>query len=119
MTLEVPGFAGRRISPRPGVLRTLKDLPIRRPEAPAPDDARVRWELVDIDRYQVRCGEKTTGFIDVVGAVFVALAGPRYSRAVEVLQTLDFETAIAAVTPAQDRAADAARARRESPRKGA
>jgi hypothetical protein len=42
----------------------------------------------------------TVGFIDVVGAVFVVLAGPRYDRAVEALQTLDFAVAVDAITPA-------------------
>ena len=42
----------------------------------------------------------TAGFIDVVGAVFVVLAGPRYDRAVEVLQTLDFALAVDAISPA-------------------
>ncbi|HKP05838.1 MAG TPA: hypothetical protein VJU58_01170 [Microbacterium sp.] len=79
---------------------SLKELPPRRPEPPAPDDSPVRWERIDIDRYEVRTSETTVGFIDVVGAVFVVLAGARYDRAVEVLQTLDFAVAVDTISPA-------------------
>ncbi|MEV4687098.1 hypothetical protein [Microbacterium sp. LWH3-1.2] len=78
---------------------SLKELPPRRPEPPAPEDSPVRWERIDIDRYEVRAGGATIGFIDVVGAVFVVLAGRRYDRAVEVLQTLDFTTAVRSISP--------------------
>jgi hypothetical protein len=76
------------------------ELPARRPESPAPDDSAVRWERIDIDRYEVSTTAATVGFIDVVGAVFVVLAGARYDRAVEVLQTLDFALAVDAISPA-------------------
>ncbi|WP_344737552.1 hypothetical protein [Microbacterium awajiense] len=39
------------------------------------------------------------GYVDVVGAVFVALRGTRYDRAVEVEQTLLFDRAIAVLQP--------------------
>jgi hypothetical protein len=100
MVLGTPASSSRRNAVRARALRSLRELPTRRPEAPAPQDAAVSWELVDIDRYRVTAEGHTVGFIDVVGAVFVALAGPRYARAVEVLQTLDFATAVAAVAPA-------------------
>lgn len=99
MVLETPASSSRRNAVRARALRALKELPTRRPEPPAPQDSAVWWELVDIDRYRVIADGRTVGFIDVVGAVFVALAGPRYARAVEVLQTLDFAAAVAAVTP--------------------
>ena len=47
-----------------------------------------------------RARSGTVGFIDVVGAVFVVLAGARYDRAVEVLQTLDFAVAVDTISPA-------------------
>ena len=52
-----------------------------------------------MDRYEVRHRGAIVGFIDVVGAVFVVLAGSRYDRAVEVLQTLDFAAAVGSVSP--------------------
>jgi len=57
-------------------------------------DPELRWEQVEPDRYVVRHGTRTLGFVDVVGAVFVVLAGTRYSHAVEFAQTLAFEEAV-------------------------
>jgi hypothetical protein len=85
---------------------SLKELPSRRPQPPAPESAIVQWDRVDIDRYLVTVGGDAVGFIDVVGAVFVVLAGPRYDRAVEVLQTLDFATAIGWLSPVDAERAD-------------
>ncbi|MFC8682855.1 hypothetical protein ACFT30_15155 [Microbacterium ureisolvens] len=99
MVLESPTSPARRNGLRARVMPALKELPLRRPEPPAPADAPVRWELVDIDRYEVRACGATVGFIDVVGAVFVVLAGSRYDRAVEVLQTLDFAAAVDSICP--------------------
>jgi len=56
-----------------------------------------RLVIDDIDRYRVVAGDETVGYIDVVGAVFVALAGPTYAHAVEVRQSLVLEEAAAAV----------------------
>ncbi len=100
MVLESPASSHRRAAVRARALRSLKELPTRRPEPPAPRDSVVVWERIDVDRYEVLVHGTTVGFVDVVGAVFVALAGPRYSRAVEVLQTLDFAVAVDAVAPA-------------------
>ena len=61
----------------------------------------LRWDRLGVDRYEVRVREGVVGYIDVVGAVFVALAGARYDRAVEVLQTLDFDAAVRAVSSAK------------------
>ena len=63
--------------------------------------------LVETRGYVVRRGARTLGFVDVVGAVFVVLAGPRYSHEVEFAQTLIFEEALFALsgddsTPEQD-----------------
>ncbi|SDG96621.1 hypothetical protein [Microbacterium pygmaeum] len=77
---------------------SLRELPTRRPPAPAAASAALQWEIVEIDRYAVRLGPRTLGYIDVVGAVFVALRGRRYDRAVEVTQTLVFDDALAALS---------------------
>ena len=45
----------------------------------------------------VDTGRSTLGFIDVQGRVFVALAGPRYDRAIEASQTLRFDDAVRAL----------------------
>ncbi|MBW9111122.1 hypothetical protein [Microbacterium ureisolvens] len=100
MVLERPSSPARRGALRSRAVPGLHELPPRRPQPPAPDDSTVRWERIDIDRYEVRASGVTVGFIDVVGAVFVVLAGPRYDRAVEALQTLDFAVAVDAITPA-------------------
>ncbi|WP_426323732.1 hypothetical protein [Microbacterium sp. E-13] len=102
MVLERPSSPVRRSVLRSRVMPSLKELPPRRPEPPAPEDSVVRWERIDIDRYEVRLRGMIVGYIDVVGAVFVALAGSRYDRAVEVLQTLDFATAVGSISPVDD-----------------
>jgi hypothetical protein len=99
MVLERPSSPARRSALRSRVVPPLHDLPPRRPAPPAPDDSAVRWERIDVDRYEVRAAGVTVGFIDVVGAVFVVLAGARYDRAVEALQTRDFAVAVDAISP--------------------
>ena len=42
-------------------------------------------------------GKSVVGFIESAGAIFVALHGPRYDRAVEVAQSLAFDVAVAAL----------------------
>lgn len=78
--------------------------PSRATPAPAPRaqpiEPRVFWERVGADCYAVLLNEKLVGFIDVAGNVFVALAGCRYDRAVEVGQSVVFELAVAAVVDA-------------------
>lgn len=107
MVLDLPPARARSAALTSRGVRALKELPPRRPEPPAPEDSAVRWDRVDVDRYEVRAHGATLGFIDVVGAVFVVLAGARYDRAVEVLQTLDFATAVGSIRPPEmiDRAA--------------
>lgn len=57
----------------------------------------MQWEQVESNRYVVRRAAQTLGFVDVVGAVFVVLAGPTYSHAVTFAQTLNFDEAVAAL----------------------
>lgn len=52
------------------------------------------WKLAADDRYRVDCEQHTVGFIEVVGQHYVVLHGSRYSRAVEISQTRDFERAL-------------------------
>lgn len=99
MTMQVRRTTrGRRSLPAFAVRETLEELPSRRPPEASPALADVQWEQVEPDRYVVRHGARTLGFVDVVGAVFVVLAGPRYSHAVEFAQTLVFAEALGALT---------------------
>lgn len=59
--------------------------------AETPDVLELRWERIAPERYRALRGEECVGFVDVVGAVFVVLAGARYDRAEEIAQTLDFD----------------------------
>ena len=95
MVMEIP----RRSTLRSPSLRSLRELPPRRPEPPAPEHAVVKWERIGFERYEISVEGTTVGYVEVVGAVFVVLAGCRLDRAVEVLQTLDFTTAVRALTP--------------------
>jgi len=92
-------FSGDEVVRQQEVWDALKQLAPRRPAEPSPPDADVRWERVDVDRYRVDSGTGTAGFVEVVGAVFVVLAGDRYDRAVEVAQTLLFERAVDILVP--------------------
>ena len=61
---------------------------------------RVNGEIVtsqqlDEGLVQVCAGERVVGFVESAGAVFVALYGSRYDRAVEVAQSLSFDAAAA------------------------
>ncbi len=75
----------------------LRALPARRPADPSTRASRIQWDLVTPDRYEVRIAGETAGFIDVVGAVYVVLSGPRYDRAVEIAQTLVWSSATTAL----------------------
>ncbi|MDR6200699.1 hypothetical protein QE374_002608 [Microbacterium sp. SORGH_AS428] len=74
---------------------TLQMMPENRTPAAGtaetPDVLELRWERIAPERYRALCGEECVGFVDVVGAVFVVLAGARYDRAEEIAQTLDFD----------------------------
>jgi hypothetical protein len=76
---------------------TLRSLPSRRPADASTRASRIQWDLVADDRYEVRIGGEVAGFIDVVGAVYVVLAGSRYDLAVEVTQTIVWSTATTAL----------------------
>lgn len=92
MTLEIPHrVAQRRARSRASGAPPATQAPT---EPPAATGA-VAWARMDVDRYEVTVDAATVGFVEVVGAVFVALSGPRYDRAVEVAQTLVFESAVA------------------------
>lgn len=79
----------------------LKELPPRRPADPPAPASVVQWRLVEPNRYEVTICGTTAGYIDVVGAVYVVLAGSRYARAVELWQTLVFDDALHALAEAR------------------
>ena len=94
MTIDIPAGRDRR-SPL-GATESPKQHSSERPDEP-PAAPPVHCERVGFDRYRVRAGTETIGYIDVVGAVYVVLAGVHYDRAVEVSQTLALEDALAAL----------------------
>lgn len=95
MTIEIsPARRSKRGLSRFAEAETLKQLPPRRVADPPPRSSRLQWSMVRSDRYEVTVAGMTIGFVDVVGAVFVVLVGPRYDRAVEAMQTLLFEAAM-------------------------
>lgn len=55
------------------------------------------WTRIDLDLYEIAWDDTVAGYVEVVGHVFVALAGPRYDRAVEVRQALSFPDAVEAL----------------------
>lgn len=57
----------------------------------------VTWTRIGPDRYEITRSGETLGFIDVEGAIFVALSGQRYDRAVEARQALTFADAVRAL----------------------
>ncbi|WP_243231594.1 hypothetical protein [Microbacterium sp. CIAB417] len=65
---------------------TAPEVALAAPEAPV-----LRWERIAPERYRALRGDECVGFVDVVGTVFVVLAGSRYDRAEEIAQTLDFD----------------------------
>lgn len=71
--------------------------PLAEVGSPIPVAPRIVWERVDTERYCVLVDGMARGYVEVVGAVFVSLAGARYDRAEEVAQSLAFDRAIAAV----------------------
>ncbi|MCR2808691.1 MULTISPECIES: hypothetical protein [unclassified Microbacterium] len=83
--------------PRDAAADALKQLPARRPADPPAPSSPLQWALISPDCYEVTSSDVTVGFIRVVGAVCVALAGPRYDLAVEVAQTLVFDAAVDAL----------------------
>ncbi len=57
----------------------------------------IPWTRIDLDLYEVARDGYIVGYVEVVGAVFVALGGARYDRAVEVSQHLTFHSAVDAL----------------------
>jgi len=57
----------------------------------------IPWTRIDLDLYEVARDGYIVGYVEVVGAVFVALGGPRYDRAVEVSQHMTFHAAVDAL----------------------
>lgn len=54
----------------------------------------IPWTRIDLDLYEVARDGYIVGYVEVVGAVFVALGGQRYDRAVEMSQHLTFHAAV-------------------------
>ncbi|MFJ4161038.1 hypothetical protein [Microbacterium testaceum] len=67
------------------------------PLAAPPALAEIPWTRIDLDLYEVAREGYIVGYVEVVGAVFVALGGPRYDRAVEVSQHMTFHAAVDAL----------------------
>ncbi|MDQ1175533.1 hypothetical protein [Microbacterium sp. SORGH_AS_0421] len=67
------------------------------PSSTTPALTEIPWTRVDLDLYEVAREGYIVGYVEVVGAVFVALGGPRYDRAVEVSQHLTFHAAVDAL----------------------
>lgn len=59
------------------------------------------WTRIDLDLYEIAWDGAVAGYVEVVGHVFVALAGDRYDRAEEVKQTLTFPDAVEALRQAR------------------
>ena len=72
----------------------------RRPPYQETDDAEPSIAIVREGIYAVLGTNETMGFIERVGAVFVALHGPDLARAVEVGQTLSWDECVSLVTRA-------------------
>ncbi|MEX8032466.1 hypothetical protein AB6V29_05490 [Microbacterium sp. 20-116] len=67
------------------------------PSSTTPALTEIPWTRVDLDLYEVAREGYIVGYVEVVGAVFVALGGPRYDRAVEISQHLTFHAAVDAL----------------------
>jgi hypothetical protein len=90
MVVQLPSVETRR-APKP------VDIPTRTPWTPPPLRRPLHADClrVDADRYEVRFGDRVIGYIEVVGPVFVVLAGSRHDHAVEIAQSLLFDLAVA------------------------
>lgn len=101
MSIAAVNRETRRHSEQEQVAETLRHLPARRVDAET-DNREVSCDRVDPDAYRLRRGERTIGYIDVVGAVFVAHLGARRDHAEELVQTLIFEAAVASLVRADE-----------------
>jgi len=71
------------------------------PPAPPPTES---VALLGPTTYEVRRGDRVVGYVDIVGGVYVALAGSRYDHAVEVRQSIVLDVAVAALSGAGEAA---------------
>lgn len=76
--------------------------PAAPPPVPAPPTESVA--LLGPTTYEVRRGDRVVGYVDIVGGVYVALAGSRYDHAVEVRQSIVLDVAVAALSGAGEAA---------------
>ncbi|MEN2738461.1 hypothetical protein ABCS02_11770 [Microbacterium sp. X-17] len=90
MVVQTPAVVSGR-TPKP------VQIPTRSPWTPPPRRRPLHADClrVDADRYEVRFGGRVVGFIEIVGPVYVVLAGARRDRAVEIAQSLLFDMAVA------------------------
>ncbi|MBD8011440.1 hypothetical protein AB0O65_01670 [Microbacterium sp. NPDC077391] len=58
-----------------------------------PQCAEPRYELVDIDRYEVSL-DGPVGYVEVIPPLFICYSGHPYPAAIEVAQVFDFEQAV-------------------------
>lgn len=83
----------------------VMDIPVSKPgpiasvtarevEQTIPTVTEIPWTRIDLDLYEVARDGRIVGYVEVVGAVFVALGGSRYDRAVEIAQHLTFHAAV-------------------------
>ncbi|MDQ1135998.1 hypothetical protein QE410_000797 [Microbacterium sp. SORGH_AS 1204] len=98
MVMEAP-FSRRgssKAAPTTAVASAPIDVPSPPIEVPSAT-TEIPWTRIDLDLYEVSRGGYIVGYVEVVGAVFVALGGARYDRAVEVSQHLTFHAAVDAL----------------------
>ena len=74
---------------------TSTPTPAAAPRATAPPPESV--VLIGPTTYEVHRADEIVGYIDIVGGVYVALAGARYDHAVEVRQSIILDTAVASL----------------------
>ncbi len=74
---------------------TSTPTPAAPPRATAPPVESV--VLIGPTTYEVHRSDQVVGYIDIVGGIYVALAGARYDHAVEVRQSIVLDTAVAAL----------------------
>lgn len=70
--------------------------PLPRIEHHRPDREAVlfAYELVDLERYEVRVGRRVLGYVEAVPPVFVVYVGATYAQSVEIAQLHDFRAAL-------------------------
>ncbi|MDQ1124728.1 hypothetical protein [Microbacterium trichothecenolyticum] len=104
MVMEAPpGSSGSKKAARRADAQTTAAAPIVAPApvsavpAPAATFTEIPWTRIDLDLYEVARDGYIVGYVEVVGAVFVALGGTRYDRSVELSQHLTFHAAVDAL----------------------